>query len=98
MPIYEYQCKACCHCFEQLVLSATVYCWNLQRSLFFAKKLKESYSPRIIFGGPEITADNSLLGADHAGCLCEAGTQLDSRLNRSVFKTSDRVREQGAGR
>ncbi|UCH23696.1 MAG: zinc ribbon domain-containing protein [Deltaproteobacteria bacterium] len=22
MPIYEYQCKACCHCFEQLVLSA----------------------------------------------------------------------------
>jgi putative FmdB family regulatory protein len=22
MPIYEYQCKSCCHCFEQLVLSA----------------------------------------------------------------------------
>jgi len=22
MPIYEYQCKACCHCFEELTLSA----------------------------------------------------------------------------
>ena len=22
MPIYEYQCKACCHCFETLQLSA----------------------------------------------------------------------------
>ena len=21
MPIYEYQCKSCCHCFEQLILS-----------------------------------------------------------------------------
>ena len=21
MPIYEYQCKACCHCFEQLAFS-----------------------------------------------------------------------------
>ncbi len=21
MPIYEYQCKSCCHCFEKLVLS-----------------------------------------------------------------------------
>lgn len=22
MPIYEYQCKACCHCFEELTMSA----------------------------------------------------------------------------
>jgi putative FmdB family regulatory protein len=22
MPIYEYQCKACCHCFEELVFSS----------------------------------------------------------------------------
>jgi putative FmdB family regulatory protein len=22
MPIYEYQCKACCHCFEELMLSS----------------------------------------------------------------------------
>ena len=21
MPIYEYQCKGCCHCFEKLLLS-----------------------------------------------------------------------------
>ncbi len=47
------------------VVGFTVYCWNLQRSLFFAKKLKECFSPRIIFGGPEITPDNSLLESDH---------------------------------
>jgi putative FmdB family regulatory protein len=23
MPIYEYQCKACCHCFESLMLRAS---------------------------------------------------------------------------
>ena len=23
MPIYEYQCKACCHCFEELMMSAS---------------------------------------------------------------------------
>ncbi len=22
MPIYEFECKACCHCFEQLTLSS----------------------------------------------------------------------------
>ena len=43
------------------ILGFTVYCWNLARSIYFAKKLKENYSPRIIFGGPEITPDNSSL-------------------------------------
>ncbi|MGD9240203.1 MAG: B12-binding domain-containing radical SAM protein, partial [Desulfobacterales bacterium] len=41
------------------VVGFTVYCWNLTRSIYFAKKLKENYCPRIIFGGPEITPDNS---------------------------------------
>jgi len=51
------------------ILGFTVYCWNLQRSLFFAEKLKECYSPRIVFGGPEITPDNSLLESDHIDFL-----------------------------
>ena len=51
------------------IVGFTVYCWNLQRSLFFAKKLKEFYSPRIIFGGPEITPDNSLLDSDRLDFL-----------------------------
>jgi hypothetical protein len=51
------------------IVGFTVYCWNLQRSLFFAKKLKESYAPRIIFGGPEITPDNSLLDSEHIDFL-----------------------------
>ena len=51
------------------IVGFTVYCWNLQRSLFFAKKLKEKCSPRIIFGGPEITPDNSLLDSAHSDFL-----------------------------
>ncbi len=51
------------------VVGFTVYCWNLQRSLFFAKKLKESFSPRIIFGGPEITPDNFLIDSEHIDFL-----------------------------
>jgi putative FmdB family regulatory protein len=23
MPIYEYECKACCHCFEEIVFSGS---------------------------------------------------------------------------
>lgn len=40
------------------IVGFTVYCWNLERSLYFARKLKQNDSPRIIFGGPEITPDN----------------------------------------
>jgi radical SAM superfamily enzyme YgiQ (UPF0313 family) len=47
------------------IVGFTVYCWNLQRALFFAEKLKESYAPLIVFGGPEITPDNSLLDSEH---------------------------------
>jgi hypothetical protein len=47
------------------IVGFTVYCWNLARSIYFAKKLKENYSPRIIFGGPEITPDNSSFDSRH---------------------------------
>jgi len=47
------------------IVGFTVYCWNLERSLYFAKKIKESYAAQIIFGGPEITADNPLIDSRH---------------------------------
>ena len=47
------------------IIGFTVYCWNLTCSLYFAEKLKETYSPRIVFGGPEITPDNSALDPRH---------------------------------
>ena len=40
------------------IVGFTVYCWNLERSLHFAERLKEHYAPRVVFGGPEITPDN----------------------------------------
>jgi radical SAM superfamily enzyme YgiQ (UPF0313 family) len=38
----------------------TVFSWNLGRSLYFSEKLKAARDCRIIFGGPEITPDNTL--------------------------------------
>ena len=49
---------------EADIVGFTVYCWNLERSLYFAQKLKERYAPRIIFGGPEITPDNQAMISD----------------------------------
>ena len=43
------------------IVGFTIYCWNLERSLYFAEKLKAHYAPRIIFGGSEITPDNLLM-------------------------------------
>ena len=42
------------------VLGFTVFSWNLERSLYLAKNIKETIQTRIIFGGPEITPDNEL--------------------------------------
>jgi radical SAM superfamily enzyme YgiQ (UPF0313 family) len=47
------------------IVGFTVYCWNLERSLYFAKKLKDNYAPQIVFGGPEITTDNPLIDSRH---------------------------------
>ncbi|MDX1707126.1 MAG: B12-binding domain-containing radical SAM protein [Desulfobacterales bacterium] len=46
------------------IVGFTVYCWNLERSLYFAKKLKELTALRIVFGGPEITPDNPAIISD----------------------------------
>ena len=40
------------------IVGFTVYCWNLDRSLYLARRLKTTYGPKIMFGGPEITPDN----------------------------------------
>jgi len=42
------------------VLGFTVFSWNIQRSLYVCEKIRETGRPRIVFGGPEITPDNSL--------------------------------------
>ena len=51
------------------IVGFTVYCWNLERSIYFAEILKKSYAPRIIFGGPEITPDNSSVVSRHVDFL-----------------------------
>ena len=40
------------------IIGFSVFSWNLHRSLHFAELLKQNGRPRIVFGGPEVTADN----------------------------------------
>jgi radical SAM superfamily enzyme YgiQ (UPF0313 family) len=42
----------------------TVYNWNLHRSIYLAKMIKQSCGAKIIFGGPEITPDNPFIQTD----------------------------------
>ena len=43
------------------IIGFSVCCWNLQRSLYLAEKIKEFHHCRIVFGGPEVTPDNTRL-------------------------------------
>jgi radical SAM superfamily enzyme YgiQ (UPF0313 family) len=47
----------------------TAFNWNLERSLFLAEQLKITGRPRIVFGGPEVTPDNSLVRSEHVDFL-----------------------------
>ena len=47
------------------IVGFTVYNWNVERSLHIAACLKQAFGPRIIFGGPEVTPDNTLVRSDH---------------------------------
>ena len=43
--------------FNPDILGFTVFCWNLDRSLYLAKEAKAKTGTRVILGGPEITRD-----------------------------------------
>ena len=43
------------------IVGFTVYCWNLDRSMHIARRIKQLRNMRIVFGGPEITPDNARL-------------------------------------
>jgi radical SAM superfamily enzyme YgiQ (UPF0313 family) len=51
--------------FEPDVVGFTVYGWNLARSHYLARRLKKTASPRIVFGGPEITPDSTPAQCGH---------------------------------
>jgi radical SAM superfamily enzyme YgiQ (UPF0313 family) len=44
------------------IICFSLFNWNIERSIHLAKKLKAAYELKIIFGGPEVTPDNSLKG------------------------------------
>lgn len=47
------------------VVAFTLYCWNIQRSIYIAEKIKNIFiSAKLICGGPEVTSDNTFLFSD----------------------------------
>ena len=45
------------------IIGFTGFCWNIERSLYLATAIKAHYLPGIIFGGPEVSPDNSLINS-----------------------------------
>jgi hypothetical protein len=57
------------------------FSWNIERSLYLAAKIKAAYGPGIIFGGPEVTADNPLIHAPQVDVFVSGeGEQAFQRL------------------
>ena len=46
------------------VIGFSAFSWNIERILYLCRCLKSSLASKIILGGPEITADNSLIQSD----------------------------------
>ncbi len=56
------------------LIGFSTYVWNIRRVLDMARRLKASYGPLIVLGGPEITPDNPLIDAPHIDhCIHGAG-------------------------
>ncbi len=64
------------------VIGFSVFSWNIERSLYAAEQLKAMLpSARIVFGGPEVTPDNPLVGSPHVDFrVCGEGEQVFRRL------------------
>jgi hypothetical protein len=63
------------------VVGFSVFSWNVERSLEIAARLKSSYGLRIVFGGPEVTAESPLLSSAHVDfAVCGEGEAVFKRL------------------
>jgi radical SAM superfamily enzyme YgiQ (UPF0313 family) len=63
------------------IIGFSVFNWNLERTLFLAEQLKIAGGPRIVFGGPEVTADNPFVRSMQVDFLsCGEGEALFRRL------------------
>ena len=51
------------------IVGFSLFNWNIERSIHIAQKLKDAYALKVIFGGPEVTPDNSLKGLEVADFL-----------------------------
>ena len=63
------------------IIGFTGFSWNIERSLYLAATIKSYYQPGIIFGGPEVTADNSLMKSPNVDvCVYGEGEQAFQSL------------------
>jgi hypothetical protein len=55
------------------IIGFTAYVWNIKRILHLVKEIKNSYSPKVVIGGPEVTNDNPLLSDNDLIDFCVFG-------------------------
>ena len=71
------------------IVGFTGFSWNIERSLYLAAELKAHFQPKIIFGGPEVTADNPLVHSAQVDIfVCGEGEQAFSLLSISPSMAS----------
>jgi hypothetical protein len=58
--------------YKPAIVCFTCYCWNIQRTLFICKVLKES-KIKVVLGGPEINSDNSFLYKNNCADILISG-------------------------
>lgn len=76
------------------IIGFSVFSWNLERSHYLAEKIKERFSPTIVFGGPEMTPDNRLAPGPFVDHIIygEGENQFVSLLSRLQKKTASIVK------
>jgi len=73
------------------VIGFTVFCWNVERTLYLCDRIKEQSQARTILGGPEVTPDNKILEGHPVDLLCFGeGEVLFQQLARGQLTWSER--------
>ncbi|MCP4746025.1 MAG: radical SAM protein [Desulfobacteraceae bacterium] len=63
------------------IIAFTTFMWNVKRVLHLAQMIKQSYNPRIVLGGPEITPDNIMVKNPNIDFLVSGpGEEIFTRL------------------
>lgn len=74
------------------VICFSLFCWNVERSLYIAEQIKQQTpAPLILAGGPEVTPDNALLHHPAVDAFVYGEGELTLHLLLDTFLTTGRI-------